>query len=169
MKSSIIGRCRGLFIALAGLLVLSIVMPVPMAVQAAGQEGMDIKIRAKNRSIDDAPSYCSSLGGEGFKGDRLDVDVSTASDGSAVGTARFRDADGNVTLIDIDKVFTFFGGLVLQNETDGNTVAIWFGDIEGVGNLAPAHVNVELPRGCVNTVSTFTVGQDKVTVQIKTN
>ena len=154
------------------MLVLSITMPLSTAAQAAGQEGMDIKIRAQNRSTDDLPSFCpdSGFGREGLKGDRLDVNVSTASDGSAVGTARFEDANGNVTLMDIDRVFVFFGGLALQDTSTGNVVPIWFGDTEsGAGNLAPVHVNVELPRGCGNTVSTFTVGQDKVTVQIKTN
>jgi len=140
-----------------------------VAVQAAGQGGMDIKIRAQNRSSDDTPSFCPSIG-PGLEGDRLDVDVTTASDGSAVGTARFEDANGNVTLMNIDRVVVFFGGLLLEDTTSLNVVPIWFGNTEtGPGNLAPVHVNVEMPRGCLNTQSTFTVGVDKVTVQIKTN
>lgn len=139
-----------------------------MATQAAGQEGMDIKIRAENRSTDDTTTFCNL--GPGLQGDRLNVDVSTASDGSAVGTARFEDANGNVTLMDIDRVVVFFGGLLLEDTTTNNVVPIWFGNTEtGPGNLAPAHINVEIPRGCLNTQSTFTVGQDKVTLQIKTN
>jgi hypothetical protein len=140
-----------------------------MAAQAAGQEGMDIKIRAQNRSTDDTPSFCTGTGA-GLKKDRLDVDVSTESDGSAVGVARFEDADGNVTLMDINRVVVFFGGLLLEDTSTNNVVPIWFGNTEsGAGNLAPAHINVEIPRGCGNTKSTFTVGQDKVTLQIKTN
>ena len=140
-----------------------------IAAQAASQGGMDIKIRAQNRSTDDTPSFCPGVG-PGFKGDRLDVDVTTASDGSAVGTARFEDANGTVTLMNIDSVVVFFGGLLLEDTTTLNVVPIWFGDTEtGPGNLAPVHVNVEIPRGCLNTQSTFTVGADKVTLQVKTN
>ncbi|MGD2074439.1 MAG: hypothetical protein PVG38_05895 [Gammaproteobacteria bacterium] len=140
-----------------------------MAAQAAGQEAMDIKIRAQNRTMDDTPSFCPGIG-PGQKGDRLDVDVTTASDGSAVGTARFEDANGAVTLMNIDRVVVFFGGLLLEDTSTLNVVPIWFGNTEtGPGNLAPSHVNVEIPRGCLNTQSTFTVGVDKVTLQIKTN
>lgn len=141
-------------------------MPWPMAAQAAGQEGMEILIRAQNRSTDDTP-FCGT--GEGLQGDRLDVNVSTDAFGDAAGTARFENADGDVTLILIDRVFVFFGGLVLQNDDTEETVAIGFGEIEDGTNFAPTHINVEVPRGCSNTVSTFTVGQDKVTLQIKTN
>ncbi len=149
------------------LLVFAIAMPWSSMTYSAGQEGMDIKIRAQNRSIDDTTTFCGL--GAGLKRDRLDVDVSTDSDGNAVGTARFEDGNGAVTLMDIDNVFVFFGGLALQDSILGNTVAIWFGKIEGGTNYAPAHINVEFPRGCTNSMSTFTVGEDKVTLQIKTN
>ena len=33
-----------------------------VAVQAAGQGGMDIKIRAQNRSSEDTPSFCPGIG-----------------------------------------------------------------------------------------------------------
>jgi hypothetical protein len=141
----------------------------PSSPYASGKEGMDIKIRAQNRTTADTPSFCPAFGA-GLKGDRLDVDVSTASDGSAAGTARFEDANGNVTLMNIDRVVVFGGGLLLEDTSTFNVVPIWFGDTEtGAGDLSPMHVNVEIPRGCENTKSTFTVGKDKTTLQIKTN
>jgi hypothetical protein len=70
--------------------------------------------------------------------------------------------------MNIDKVFTFFGGIALQDSTTRNTIPIWLGSYEESGpNWNPVHVNVEFPRGCGNTVSTFTVDADKVTTQIK--
>jgi hypothetical protein len=169
MNNQITNQRHGWLSNIIGLFALSIAMMLSMATYAAGQEGMDIKIRAQNRTTADTPSFCSGVGA-GLKGDRLDVNVSTASDGSAVGTARFEDASGNVTLMNIDSVVVFFGGLLLEDTSTLNVVPIWFGDTEtGAGNLAPVHVNVEIPRGCGNTNSTFTVGQDKVTIQIKTN
>ena len=168
MKSLIAGRRHGWFAAVTGAVVFAIPMLLATAVQAAGQEELDIKIRAQNRSTDDTTNLCGM--GPGLKGDRLDVDVSVASDGSATGVARFEDANGNVTLMDIDRVVVFFAGLLLEDTSTNNVVPIWFGNTEtGAGNLAPAHINVEIPRGCGNTQSTFTVGQDKVTLQIKTN
>lgn len=155
--------------AIVGTILTAGLMTAGVTAYAAGQEGMDIKIRAQNRSVDDTPSFCSGVG-PGMKGDRLDVDVTTSSDGSATGTARFETADGTVTLMNIDRVVVFFGGLLLEDTTSLNVVPIWFGNTEtGPGNLAPAHINVEMPRGCLNTQSTFTVGADKVTLQIKTN
>ncbi|MDH3439783.1 MAG: hypothetical protein OEM63_03445 [Gammaproteobacteria bacterium] len=137
-------------------------------IHAAGQDEYTIKIRAQNRDTSDTTNFCGV--GIGSKGDRLDVDVTVAADGSAVGTARFETAGGMVTLMNIDRVFTFFGGLALQDSATFNTVPIWFGNTEfSSGNLAPAHVNVEIPRGCSNTKSTFTIGSDKVTVQIHIN
>jgi hypothetical protein len=122
--------------------------------------GVDIKIHAQNRATDDTP-FCG-VGG-GLVGDRLDVDAFMDTTGLVTGTARFEDALGNVTTIDIDRLFAFFGGVLVQNEATQDTVPIWLGDF-----LAePVQVNVELPRGCENTVSTFTPGVDKVTVQIK--
>lgn len=129
----------------------------------ADPPGVDIKIRAQNRSTADTP-FCG-IGG-GLVGDRLDVDAFMDTTGAVTGTARFEDALGDVTIIELDRLFTFGfgGGILVQNEATQDTVPIWISD-----TLAgePAQVNVELPRGCGNTVSTFTPGVDKVTVQIK--
>ncbi|HYT65763.1 MAG TPA: hypothetical protein VEL51_05055, partial [Vicinamibacterales bacterium] len=58
--------------------------------------------------------------------------------------------------------------ILVQNQADQNTVPIWINDFfPTVYGFSPALVNVELPRGCGNTKSTFTPGVDKVTVQIK--
>ena len=168
MTSTRLGWRDGWLKIVAASAFVFVAMPLTGIVQAAGQEGMDIKIRAENRSTDDTPNFCGI--GPGMKGDRLQADVQTFSDGSAVGTARFEDADGNVTLMNIDRVVTFFGGLLLEDTSTNNVVPIWFGNTEfSAGNLAPAHITVEFPRGCGSTQSTFTVGTDKVTLQIKTN
>jgi hypothetical protein len=145
----------------------TLIATLPLSFAIAGHEGLTIKVRAQNRSIDDTPQFCSGVG-PGLAGDRLDIDVTTDASGAAVGSARFEDADGNVTDIAIDRVVVFFGGLLLQNNDTQDTIPIWFGESEVLGgeNYAPAHINVELPRGCLNTVSTFTVGPDKVTLQI---
>ena len=160
MKSFRMGRSYGYVGMPVGLLALVIVLAVPLTAHG-GKGGVDIKIRAQNRSTSDTPHFCTGIGA-GLVGDRLDVDVFTDLSGNTTGTARFEDASGNVTMINIDRAFAFFDGLVLQNNASQETVAIWLSD-----NRAPAHVNVELPRGCDNTKSTFTVGGDKVTVQIK--
>jgi len=127
-----------------------------------GPAGVDIKIRAQNRSISDTP-FCGV--GVGMIGDRLDVDAFMDPSGVVMGTARFEDALGVVTVVQIDSMFGFGGGVLVQNVASQDTVAIWIADF-----LAPPSstslVNVELPRGCVNTVSTFTPGVDKVTMQI---
>ena len=166
-------RCGWLSTAI-GLFVLSLAMPWSIIAYADGQEVMDIKIRAQNRSIDDTPPHCGV--GPGMVGDRLDVDVSVYSDGNVVGTARFEDANGVVELIDINDVHAYRvsghgpghgGGLGLFAgvwPNPSHVIAIWLDDFS-----APMHVTVEKPHGCANTISTFTVGQDKVTVQIKTN
>jgi len=165
MKNSILSQHQWVAL-LVGLFVLSAAMTMPVAAQG-NSGGMDIKIRAQNRSTNDTPQLCPGFG-PGEKGDRLDLDVSTENDGSAVGTARFQTAAGDVLLMDIDVVKAFFGGLVLQSSATGDAVAIWFGDIDGPSDYSPVHVNVELPRGCGNTVSTFTLGsKDKVSTQIK--
>ena len=123
-------------------------------------------IRAQNRSTVDTP-FCG-VGG-GLVGDRLDLDAfMDASTGLVTGTARFEDANGLVTIIDLDGLFAysvggFGGGVLVQNTASQDTVAMWMSDFA----VKPALVNVELPRGCGNTVSTFTPGVDKVTVQIK--
>jgi hypothetical protein len=134
--------------------------------------GVDIMIRAQNRSTDDTP-FCGT--GAGLIGDRLDVDAFMDPVGNVTGTARFEDANGNVTFINVDSFFAFAlgvpfgGGVLLQDLVNDGTVptldvvAIWMDSLSSKPNM----VNVELPRGCANTVSTFTPGVDKVTVQIK--
>lgn len=130
-----------------------------------GPAGVDIKIRAQNLSTDDTP-FCG-VGG-GMVGDRLDVDVFMDMDGVVTGTARFEDALHQVTVIPIDRLFPYFGGVLVQNNASQDTVPIWMWDGLATGfGLSPALVNVELPRGCGNTVSTFTPGVDKLTVQIR--
>lgn len=169
MKSQKIGRREGWFVVLMGLaLVLTVAWPSAVY---AEPPGVDIKIRAQNRSTDDTP-FCGI--GAGHVGDRLDVDAFMDPSGVVTGTARFEDADGNVTIIDIDTLLPFGGGgagggLVLQDflgvpPEDQDVVAIW---MDSTAFAKPTLVNVELPRGCGNTVSTFTPGVDKVTVQIK--
>ena len=169
MKLCKINRAYGWF--QAALLIAAIVMAWPL--NAYGEPpGVDIKIRAQNRSIDDTP-FCGT--GAGLVGDRLDVDAFMDPTGVVTGTARFEDANGNVTFINVDSFFPFAlgggngGGVVLQDFIDegaGKTddvVAIWMDSFSS----KPTLVNIELPRGCGNTVSTFTPGLDKVTVQIK--
>lgn len=129
--------------------------------------GLDIKIRAQNRSDADSPALCPGFG-PGLVGDSLSVDAKTDADGNASGIAVFSGADGTDVVMNIDKVFVFFGGIALQDSTTRNTIPIWLGSYEESGpNYNPVHVNVEFPRGCGNTVSTFTVDADKVTTQIK--
>lgn len=71
-------------------------------------------------------------------------------------------------VLDVDTVFVYFGGLALMDSTTRDTIALWLGNVEAGGpNFNPVHVSVESPRGCANTVSTFTVDADKVTTQIK--
>ena len=157
--------CRRI-VALVGLGgALSMATPTLVAAQGpGGPAGVDIKIRARNLSTDDTP-FCG-VGG-GMVGDRLDLDVFMDTDGVVTGTARFEDADHNVTIIEIDRLFPFFGGVLVQNQASQGTVPIWMWDQAASGGLPAALVNVELPRGCGNTVSTFTPGVDKVTMQIK--
>ncbi len=159
---------RGL-LAVGFALLVSLMAVSTTALAQGNKEGIDIKIRAQNRAVSDRPAFCpGEEGSEGSEGDSLKVDVWTDETGAAFGTAEFTAADGTVTLMDVDRVFAFFGGLAVQDSNTGNTVAIWFNNIEESGpTVAPAHVNVELPRGCGNTVSTFTVNVDKVTMQIK--
>jgi len=131
------------------------------------KQGLDIMIRAQNRSTDDTPALCPGFGA-GMKGDRLDVDVSTAIDGTSTGSAVFSGADGTEYVLNIDQVFVFFGGLALMDSSTRDTVVIWLGNVEEAGpNLNPVHVTLEAPRGCGNTVATFTVDVDKATTQIK--
>jgi hypothetical protein len=158
-------RC-GWFVALAGLsVVLAMAVPAAASAQApGGPDGVDIKIRALNRSASDTP-FCG-VGG-GMVGDRLAVDAFMDQDGIVTGTAVFEDALGAVTEIELDRLFFFFGGVLVQNQASQDTVPLWMWDQTASGGLSAALVNVELPRGCGNTVSTFTPGVDKVTMQIK--
>lgn len=137
-----------------------------------GPNGVDIQIRAENRSTLDTP-FCH-VGG-GMVGDKLKVDAFMDTAGVVTGTATFEDANGNVTDIALDRLFAFSicnpancGGILVQNQATQNTVPIWFNDFfPGFVGAAAAQLNVELPRGCANTKSTFTPGLDKVTMQIK--
>lgn len=159
-------RNCGWFVAFAALCVAP-VLAMPLAAFAqgvGGPNGVDIKIRALNRSTGDTP-FCG-VGG-GMVGDRLAVDAFMDQDGIVTGTAVFEDAQGVVTEIELDTLFAFFGGVLVQNQASQDTVPIWMWDQTASGGLTAALVNVELPRGCANTVSTFTPGVDKVTTQIK--
>lgn len=151
---------------LATAIVILTATPFPSFAHG-NKEGLDIKIRAQNRSDADTPALCPDTGAPGLVGDRLDADVSTGHDGTATGTAVFQGSDGTEVVMNIDKVFVYFGGLALMDTSTRNTVAIWLGDEEEVGpNYNPVHISVEVSRGCENTISTFTVDVDKVTTQI---
>jgi hypothetical protein len=166
MKRSAKGvRNCGWFVALAALCIGTAVTPSAAVAQGAGgPNGVDIKIQALNRSTEDTP-FCGV--GPGEIGDRLAVDAFMDQDGVVTGTAVFEGADGTVTEIELDRLFAFFGGMLVQNGASQDTVPIWMSDPAGSGVPTAALVNVELPRGCLNTVSTFTPGLDKVTMQIK--
>jgi hypothetical protein len=160
------------FVCLCGLVTLAAAV-VPAAAQGpGGPNGVEIQIRAENRVTTDTP-FCG-VGG-GMVGDRLHVDAFMNMNGQVTGTARFEDANGAVTVINLNRMFAFSicnpancGGLLVQNQASQNTVPIWFNDFfPSVFGWTPGLVNVELPRGCGNTQSTFTPGLDKVTAQIK--
>lgn len=167
MKSTSMGwrRCVHAIALAASAGVLALAQPaVTVAQGPGGPAGVDVKIRALNRSTADTP-FCG-VGG-GMVGDRLDVDAFMDQNGVVTGTAVFRDALGAVTTIPLDRLFPYFGGVLVQNDASQETVAIWMSDEQPVLTPAPAAlVNVELPRGCENTKSTFTPGVDKVTMQI---
>lgn len=106
--------------------------PTAFAQGPGGPNGVDIKIRAQNRSTDDTP-FCG-VGG-GLVGDRLDVDAFMNTEGVVTGTARFEDANGVVTVINLDRMFAFSicnpnncGGILVQNQANQNTVPIWVND-----------------------------------------
>ena len=144
--------------------LMVVTAPTAYAQGPGGPNGVDILIRAQNRSTADTP-FCG-VGG-GMVGDRLDVEAFMSTSGHVMGTARFEDANGVVTVINLDRMFSFGQGLLVQNQADQNTVPIWINDFFFSLGLNPALINVELPRGCQNTKSTFTPGVDKVTAQIK--
>jgi hypothetical protein len=138
-------------------------MPAAVSAPRAGESGVDIKIRAFNRSTSDTP-FCG-VGG-GMVGDRLTVDAFMDRDGIVTGTAIFTAADGAVTEIELDSLFGFFSGVLVQNDASQDTVPIWMWDEIASAGRTAALVNVELPRGCENTVATFTPGIDKVTMRL---
>jgi hypothetical protein len=69
-----------------------------------GPNGVEIQIRAENRSTSDTP-FCH-VGG-GMVGDKLKVDAFMDTAGVVSGTATFEDANGNVTDIELDRMFAF--------------------------------------------------------------
>jgi len=147
--------------------ILLAAMTPGLALAHGNKEGLDIKIHAQNRSVADTPKLCPG-NGPGLVGDRLDVDISTALDGTPTGTAVFSGSDGTNIVLNVDQVFVYFGGLALMDSGTRDTIAIWLGNVEEGGpNLNPVHVSLESPRGCETTISTFTVDSDKVTTQIK--
>src|SRR5262245_47757675 len=85
-----------------------------------GPNGVEIQIRAENRSTDDTP-FCHVRGG--MVGDKLKVDAFMDTAGVVTGTAVFEDALGNVTEIELDRMFAFSicnpancGGILVQNQ-----------------------------------------------------
>ncbi len=168
-KAHQVGRGRGWCILTVGLLALVLTATVPSVVEAAPASGLKITIHAQNRSTTDVP-FCG-VGG-GMIGDRLDVDVFMDVTGVVSGTAQFGDAVGNVTIVDIAHIIPFFSGLVLTDASGVNAIAIWMTDDPvlvppSAFASSQTHINVELPRGCNNTQSTFTPGVDRVNFDIK--
>lgn len=163
------GRRRGWVALPLGLLILMLAVASPSVADAAPASGLKITIHAQNRSSTDVP-FCG-VGG-GMIGDRLDVDVFMDVTGTVTGTAQFRDAVGNVTVVDIAHIISFFSGVVLTDAAGVNAIAIWMTDDPllvppSAFASSQTHVNVELPRGCDNTQSTFTAGVDRVDLDIK--
>ena len=158
MKSFKVGRyCR--WGVVVGLLALVTVVASPRAVHSQ-KEGLRIKIKAQNQSAADTP-FCG-VGG-GLVGDKLVVNVFTNLSGVTTGEATFTPHNGPAITLHVDRIFTFCcGGLALADSSTNNVIAIWLDN-----SSAPTHVNVELPRGCENTKSTFTAGVDKLSLQIK--
>jgi hypothetical protein len=166
MRKATFGRRQSFgLLAMLTCVVLLLAVSAPVQSQGpGGPAGLDIKIRAINLSIADTP-FCG-LGG-GAVGDKFSVDAFMDMNAVVTGTAVFESASGVVTVIDVDRIFDFGAGLVIQNQASQNTIAIWMGDELPFFGSAPALVNVELPRGCETTASTFTPGVDKVTVEIR--
>jgi hypothetical protein len=167
MTRSIVSlRNCGWVLALAGLCVVQLMaMPAAAFAQApGGPNGVDIMIWATNRSTSDTP-FCGVGGGN--VGDQLRVDAFMNRNGVVTGRAVFKPAGGPATTIVLNRLFPFFGGMLVQNQASQNTVPIWMWDQAASGGLPAALVNVELPRGCANTKSTFTPGVDRVLMQIK--
>jgi len=155
-------RFTALLAGLSGLGIAVALTFSPLSAQGpGGPAGVQLKIRAQNRSVIDTP-FCGV--GAGLVGDRLDVDAFMDMNGVVTGSARFEDALGQVTYIPIDTMFSFGQGLLAQDLISQDTVAIWIHKLLLPGSVAL--INVELPRGCYNTKSTFTPGVDKVTTEI---
>src|SRR5262245_6833705 len=145
--------------------------PAGMRRGPADQTASKFQIRAENRSTSGTP-FCH-VGG-GMVGDKLKVDAFMDTAGVVTGTAAFEDANGNVTDILSGRRFAFSicnpanYGILVQNQANQNTVPIWIIDFfPGFVAASAAQVNVEIPRACANTKSTFTPGINKVTMQIK--
>jgi len=155
MKSFKVGpRCSWLVVV--GL--LAFVVTVAWSLAANAVSGWTIRINAINLSTTDT-AVCG--GGEGLRGDKLQVNVFTDLSGVSSGTATFEDATGHITTLNIDTVLGFGPGIVLIDSSTNNAVPIWLDD-----TIAPARVTVEIPRGCENTICTFTLGVDPVRLQI---
>ncbi len=157
MKSFKVGP-QHCWLLLLGLIAFVMAVACPLAGHADGG-GVTIKISARNLSAADTP-WCG-VGG-GLVGDRLNLIVFRDLSGDTRGTATFKDATGHSTILNIDRVLGAGDAIVLMDSSNDNVVAIWFSD-----DYAPARVNVEMPRGCENTKSTFTLGVDKVGFQMK--
>ena len=97
---SIIGRGRWWFAVPVGLLAFGLAVAWPSAVYAGPAADVQIKVRAKNQASGDKP-FCGVDLDEtgGLVGDKLDVNVSMDATNVVTGTARFEDADGNVTTL----------------------------------------------------------------------
>ena len=93
MRNPKMVRSYSRFVAVAGLgFVMAMAEPPTAFGQGpGGPAGVDVKIRAQNRSVNDTP-FCG-VGG-GMRGDRLDVDVFMDTNGLVTGTATFEDALG---------------------------------------------------------------------------
>ncbi len=146
--------------------LLALVMVAVAWSEVVYAQGVSITIKAQNKSNEDTP-FCG-IGG-GLVGDKLAVSVVTDLSGTTTGTAILTRGPAMLTTeifspitLHIDEVSVFGSGILLRESSTDKVVAIWLTD-----DSAPLHVNVELPRGCENTVSNFTSGVDKLSVQIK--
>src|SRR5262245_9703926 len=85
-------------------MLVSVVMttgtPMVYGQGPGGPAGVEIQIRAENRSTSDTP-FCG-VGG-GMVGDRLKVDAFMDMNGIVTGRAVFEDANGAVTVIDLNR------------------------------------------------------------------
>ncbi len=164
MKRFKVGRrCAWFVVPVSLLALITVVIAWSGAVYA---QGVSITIKAQNKSTQDRP-FCGT--GGGLVGDKLTVSVVTDLSGNTTGTATLTRGTAILTseilspiTLHIDAVEGFSGGVLLRETSTNYVIAVWLDD-----RFSPVHVNVELPQGCENTVSTFTSGVDKVSVQIK--